>query len=174
MSRSDRHIDNADFILDLTDHDARFARVRCHPVEHAGRRTHRVGTVELHARCRPAHGHSDIAAEDCVTILCLGNRIRKRHEVGGRIIVAGPRNANVLGYYGFAFFLELLAKHFLQRRKTDTHHMQAAPAVSNCRCRSMVSWFSGMRRSMRSPILVTFSLPVRIVSKVWPPRMIDW
>jgi len=28
----------------------------------------------------------------------------KSEKVGGRIIVAGPRNANVLGYYGFAFF----------------------------------------------------------------------
>ena len=48
-----------------------------------------------------------------------------------------------------------------------------APALSSLRWQPMASWLSGISRSRRSPMLVTFSGPVRIVRKVWPPRMID-
>ena len=43
----------------------------------------------------------------------------------GRIIIASPRNPDVFGHHGFAFFLELLAENFFQRLETDAHHVQA-------------------------------------------------
>ncbi len=43
-----------------------------------------------------------------------------------------------------------------------------------CKCRSMVSWLSGMSMSSPSPMQRTGSLLVRMVRNVCPPRMMDW
>ena len=125
MSRADRHIDHANLVFHLAHHDPRFARVRRHPVQHPGRRTHGVGTIEFHTGCRPAHGHRDIPAHDRVAILRLGHRIRKIRKVSRRIIVAGPRDSNVFRDYGIAFLLELFSKDLLQCLEADTDHAKA-------------------------------------------------
>src|SRR5712691_9432324 len=125
VSRADRHVDHPDLILDLSYHDAGFPCVRRYPMQHARRRTHRIGAIELHTGCRSAHGHGDIATQDRVAILSLGQGIRKIRKVSRRIIVAGPRDRNVLGHYCFALFLELLPENFLQYLEADTHHVKA-------------------------------------------------
>ena len=49
--------------------------------------------------------------------------MRERLEMRSGIVIACPRNSNIIGNYGVAFFLELLPQDFFQRRKTDAHHM---------------------------------------------------
>ena len=62
VSGANRHVDHANLVFHLPDHDPGLARVRRHPVQHAGRRTHGIRTIKLHARCRASHGHGDVAA----------------------------------------------------------------------------------------------------------------
>ncbi len=44
--------------------------------------------------------------------------------MSGGVVVTDPCNAYVLPHHSFAFFLELLPKHFFQRCKADAHHVQ--------------------------------------------------
>ncbi len=138
MSRADRHIDHADLVLDLPDHDAGFARVCGHPVQDAGRRAHGIGTIEFHSCRRTSHGHRNIAAQDCVPVLRLGKGIRERCEVRSGVVVTGARNADVFGHNGLAFFLELLSEDVLQRREADAHHVQAS-ADRECVLRNLIA-----------------------------------
>ena len=81
VGRADRHVDHADFVLDLPDHDAGLARVRRHPVQHAGGRAHGIGAVELHARGRAAHGQRHVAGQHGVAVVGHGQRPGERLEV---------------------------------------------------------------------------------------------
>src|SRR5713226_5913042 len=110
---ADRHVDHANLVLYLADHDAGLARVRGHPVQHASRRAHGVSAIEFHASGCPAHGHRRIAAQDGIAILRLGKPIRESREVRGGIIIPGPRNSDIFGHHSLAFFLELLSEDFL-------------------------------------------------------------
>jgi hypothetical protein len=113
VSRADRHIDHADLVLHLPDHDAGFARVCRHPVQDPGRRAHGIGTIEFHTCCRTSHGHRNIATQDRVPVIRLRKGIRESREVRSGIIVTGARNADVFGHNGLAFSLKLLSKDVL-------------------------------------------------------------
>src|SRR6185437_8718478 len=49
VSRADGHVDHANFVLDLPNHDVGLAGVLGHPVKDAGRGAHGVGRIELDA-----------------------------------------------------------------------------------------------------------------------------
>ena len=66
VGRADGHVDDADFVFDLADHDAGLAAVRGHPVQHAGGGAHGIGAVEFDAGRGSAHGQRGVAAEDGV------------------------------------------------------------------------------------------------------------
>ena len=64
MRRADRHVDDADLVLDLPHHDPELARVPCHPHQHARRGAHRIGAVELDAGGDAAHRQALVARGD--------------------------------------------------------------------------------------------------------------
>ena len=125
MRCADGHIDHADLVLHLSDHDTGFARVRRHPVQNTGRRAHGVGRIEFHTRCGAAHGHGSIATQDRVAILSFGKGARESREVGGGIIIASPRDPDVFSHHGLTFLLELLLEDGFYSREADPHHMKA-------------------------------------------------
>src|SRR5689334_8093179 len=53
---ADGHVDDRDFVLDLADANPQLFAVRRHPVQDAGSRTHRIGTVEFAIGHRRRHG----------------------------------------------------------------------------------------------------------------------
>ncbi len=107
MSGTDRHVDDADLVLHLSNHDAGFACVGRHPMQNAGGGTHRISAVKLYARSSATHGHSNISAQNGVPVLCLRKGIGKRREVRSCVVVASSRHTHVFGDHGVAFFLEL-------------------------------------------------------------------
>ena len=122
VGRANRHIDYTNLIFHLPHHDAGLARVSRHPVQNAGRRTHRVCAVEFHAGSSAAHGHRGVATEHRVSVLGHGKWPAERLEIRGGVIIAGPCDCDVFGDHGFTFLLELLGKDFLQRLEADAHH----------------------------------------------------
>jgi len=134
VRRADRHVDYADFVLDLPHHDACFARVRRHPVQHSGRRAHGIGAIKFHARCRPAHGHGDIAAQDRVAVLRLEKWVWESREMRGGVIIAGPRNRDVFRHYCLALLLKLFPQDFFERREADTHHVETSADCQGVLC----------------------------------------
>ncbi len=121
---ADDHVDYADLVFHLADHDSSFAGVRGHPVENAGRRAHGVSAIEFHAGSGPTHRHGNVATQNGIPILRLGQRVRKSCEVCGGVIIASARDSEVFCDDSVAFFLELLFENFFQRRKPDTHHVE--------------------------------------------------
>ena len=93
VSGADRHIDHADFVLYLPDHDAGLARVGRHPVQHAGRRTHGIGAIKLHACRRASHGQGHVSGQHGVAIVRHGQRAGERPEVCGGIVVGSAGHA---------------------------------------------------------------------------------
>ena len=49
----------------------------------------------------------------------------------GGVIIADPRNSDVFGHHGLAFFLELFPEDFLKGREADAHHVKAG---ADCQC----------------------------------------
>ena len=124
MGGSNGHVDDADFVFDLTDHDSGLAGVLGHPVEDAGGGAHGIGAVELDAGGSSAHGHSAIAAEDGVLGVGHGERPGEGLEVLAGVVVSGAGYADVLIDYGLLFFAELLGDYFFERGETDAHHAE--------------------------------------------------
>src|SRR5438552_3397705 len=131
VSGADRHIDYPDLVFHLPHHDSSLARMSRHPVQNAGRRTHRVCAVEFHTRSRSAHGHGGVAAEHRVPVLGHGKWPAERLEIRGGVIIAGPCDCDVFGDHGFAFLLELLGEDLLERLEADAHHAEAG---ADCEC----------------------------------------
>ena len=124
MSSADGHVDHPDLVLHLPDHDSGFARVRGHPVEHAGGRTHRISTVKLHACCRASHRECDVAGKHSVLHVAHRNRECKRLEVLGGIVVTEAGNFEVLRDNLATLSHELFGKNLRKRLKTYSHHLQ--------------------------------------------------
>src|SRR5262249_56388605 len=68
------HVDHADFIFHLANHDAGLASVLRHPVQDTGRRAHGIRAIEFHAGSGAAHRHGDVAAEHGVFVVGHGKR----------------------------------------------------------------------------------------------------
>ena len=117
VRRANRHVDDADLVLDLAHHDVRLARVRRHPVQHAGRGAHGIGAVELDARRRASHGHGGVAAEHGVAGLGHRQRPREGLEVLRGVVVAGAREVDVLVDDRLVLLAELLGEHALRARE---------------------------------------------------------
>ena len=121
---ANRHIDHTNLIFHLPHHDAGLARVRRHPVQNAGRRTHRVCAVEFHAGSSAAHGHRGVATEHRVSVLGHGKWPAERLEIRGGVIIAGPCDCDVFGDHGFTFLRELFGNDLLERLEADAHHAE--------------------------------------------------
>ena len=118
------HVDHADLVFHLADHDVGFARVLGHPVEHAGRRTHGIGAVELDSGRCSAHSHGGVAAQHSVAVVGHGQRVLKWLEVLGGVVVADAGQADVLVDDGLFFLAELLCENLLQILKADAGHAE--------------------------------------------------
>ena len=119
VRRADGHVDHAQLVFDLADHDAQLAAVAGHPVQHAGRRAHRVGAVEAHARRGAAHGQRRVAVDERQRLgRCSGRAERERLEVRRRVVVAGARDADVFVDRGLALALELQGQDVFEDRRS--------------------------------------------------------
>ncbi len=107
---ADGHVDHADLVLDLADHDVGFAGVLGHPVQHAGRWTHGIGAVELDPGRGSAHGHGGVAAQHGVAGVRHGQRIGEGLEVLGGVVIADAGQADVLVDDGLFLLAELLGE----------------------------------------------------------------
>ena len=123
VGRSHRHVGHADLVLDLAHHDAEFAGVLGHPVEHARRGAHGIGAVELDARGRPAHRQGFVPGPDRERVGLLREGVRQRSEVGARVFVTGAGDRDVGRDHRLALSLELERERRLQDLEVESQHM---------------------------------------------------
>src|SRR5215471_610443 len=124
VSGANGHIDHSDLVLNLPDHDSGSACMSRHPVQYAGRRTHRISTVEFHSGRHASHSERDVARKYSVLPIAHCKRMRKRLKVCGRIIVTGTRNIEVFSYDIAPLSHELFPEDLCKRLKTYAHKFQ--------------------------------------------------
>ena len=107
MRRADSHIDDPEFILDLPHHNTQLPRMSRHPMKHTGRRAHRISAIETDAGSGPAHCQCLVPLEKSQRLSAIGERKRKRLEMGGGVVVARARYAHVFGDDGLSLSFEL-------------------------------------------------------------------
>ncbi len=94
-------------------------RVPRHPVEHAGRRAHRIGAIEAHSRRRATHRQSLVAFEEGELLSRVRQGKWQRLEVRPGILITGARHADVFGDHSLAFPFELQAENVLEDFELD-------------------------------------------------------
>ena len=143
---SDRHVHDPDFILHLPDHDARFASVGGHPVQHTSGRAHRIRAIELDSCRRASHRQGHVSGQHRLTGVRHRQRLRKWLKVVRGVVIGATGDFDILGDDGIALFLELLAQYVGQCLKTDAHHAQAG---SHCE-RILLHFVSAVVRQLRN------------------------
>ena len=73
MGRTDRHVDYANLVFHLADHDTCLAGMDRHPMENSRRRAHGISAIEFHACSRSSHGHRGVAAEHGIAVSVIGS-----------------------------------------------------------------------------------------------------
>ncbi len=121
---ADGHVDDADLVLDLADHDVGLAGVGGHPVEDAGGGAHGIGAVEFAGGGGGSHGHGLVAGEDGVAGVGEGEGVVEGLEILGGVVVASAGEGDVFVDDGAIFFAELLFEDALEGGEADAHHAE--------------------------------------------------
>ena len=124
MGRADDHVHHADFVLNLTDHDAELPRVLGHPHQHAGRWAHRIGRVKFHARRRAAHRGGLVAGDDAQRLCANRCLPRECFEILRGIFVTGPGDGDVPGHDLVALLLELPGDDRFERLRFNPEQLE--------------------------------------------------
>ena len=139
---ADGHVGHGDLVLHLADHDAEFATVLGHPVEHSRRRTHGVRTVELDAGCRTAHGQRLVAAPHRKRFGPSGHRVSEGFKPVPSILEPVAGHAQVFVHHRLALPLQRQREAILEYGEVQPKQAGHG-AEGNCVLDQLVAVFFG-------------------------------